>query len=408
MFPPQPLHDTRTMTSMTSSVFEELNERFTTGGAEAAFGRLAERLREEERYHELFDARLMEGRYRLGLPVILTSGLDDLEEPMRTRVEGAYLDACREVGQLLLDKGRIREAWMYLRPVGDKAAVAAAIGRTSPSDENVEEIIEVALHEGVNPRYGFELVLGHYGTCNAITMFDSVMHNKPIADRREVAELLVRRLHGELTRNLQSEIAKQEGAQPGEKSIHDLVADRDWLFAADNYHIDTSHLHAVVRFARYLTAAEPLALAVDLTEYGRRLSRQYQYAGEEPFVDSQATHAMFFRAQLGEEVAQALACFREKAETLPAAEHGAGPAEVYVALLSRLGRYREALDALAALVPAGTQTSGFAPTMIELARLAGDYERLMEICESRGDLLGFTAGLVENQLQTSGKSAAAK
>ena len=72
-----------------------------------------------------------------------------------------------------------------------------------------------------------------------------------------------------------------------------------------------------------------------------------------------------------------------------------------MALLARLGRHREALDALARLLPSGVQTSGFAPTMIELARLSGDYDRLMEACRERNDLLSYTAGLVERAAKAS-------
>jgi hypothetical protein len=61
-----------------------------------------------------------------------------------------------------------------------------------------------------------------------------------------------------------------------------------------------------------------------------------------------------------------------------------------------LGRNREALQAAVKLIPVGARLAGFAPTMMELARLSGDYQSLMTACEERGDLVGFTAGLVEN------------
>lgn len=375
--------------------FEELQSQMKSGGPKAVFARLADEMRAEKKYHELFDARLMEARHKLGLPVILTSSLDDLPEPQRTQVENAYLEACREVGKLLLAERRVREAWMYLRPAGEKPAMAAALADISADEDSIQEFIEVALHEGVAPRLGFQQVLKHYGTCNAITMFDQAMHNQPRPARQDVAGLLVRHLHGELVRSLQADITRQEGSPPSETTIHDLVADRDWLFLNDNYHIDTSHLQAVTRFARLVEDPQVLRLAVDLTEYGRRLSRQFQYPGDEPFADAHPAQAMFFRAQLGEQVEEGLAFFRERAEALPAAEHGSLPAEVYVALLARLGRHGEALDALLRLVPPGVQTSGFAPTMMELARLSGDYDRLMQACQERNDLLSYTAGLVE-------------
>ena len=380
---------------MSQTLFDELQQTLAAGGVPATFDCLTTRLRADRKYHELFDARLMQSRWRLGLPVILTTSLDDLPEPARTQIEDAYLEACREVGALLLAEGKVREAWMYLRPVGDKASVAAALENIEPADEQVEELIDVALHQGVSPRLGFGLVLKNYGTCNAITMFDSTMHERPRSDRQEVAELLIAHLHDELLRNLQAEITRQEGAPPRESTIAGLVADRDWLFADDNYHIDTSHLGAVVRFARLVESAPPLRLAVDLTEYGRRLSRQYQFAGEEPFVDAYPDAARFFRAQLGEEVEAALAFFSNKARSISVEEQGTGAAEVYIALLARLGRYDEAIEAMAQLIPPGARTGGFAPTLGELAKAAGRYEQMNALCRQRGDLLGFTASLIE-------------
>ena len=63
---------------------------------------LAKELASAGKFHELFDARLMQSRRRLGLPLDRRGSLDELPEPLRTKTEAAYLDACREVGQLLL------------------------------------------------------------------------------------------------------------------------------------------------------------------------------------------------------------------------------------------------------------------------------------------------------------------
>jgi hypothetical protein len=378
---------------MSDETFDEIRTTLAREGAVAATTVLAERLRQNEQYHELFDLRLLEARLRLGLPAILTKGLDDLDEPLRSKMEEQYLAACREVGYLLLNDGRVREAWMYLRPVGDKAGVAAALEKLTVEDDNREQVIEVALHEGVCPRLGFELVLANYGVCNAISMFDGQMHGRPRQERQEVAALLVTRLHGDLTRSLRDEIAKKQGSPPTEASIQGMVADRDWLFDNNDYHLDTSHLAAVTRFALVLDAEADLRRAVDLTEYGRRLSSMYQYPGQEPFVDCYATHALFFRALLGDEVEEAIAYFRGRAEALADTDQGAASAEIYVGLLSRLGRHAEAFEAAAALM-AGLRTSGFAPSLFELAQLAGKYDRLTEVSRQRGDLLGFAMGLL--------------
>ena len=261
--------------------------------------RLTEHLRSEKQYHELFDARLIEARDRCGLPVILSGSLDDLADPARTQMEEAYLAACREVGGLLLAEERIREAWMYLRPVGEKAEVAEALANIPRETENYEQIIEVALYEGVWPRLGFEYVLTHYGTCNAITLFDGQMHQRPLKDRQEVAALLVRHLHGELLRNLKGDIERREGTEPAGAEIAPLLATRPEIFENDNYHVDTTHLASVVRFAVVCDDRDALRMALDLTEYGRRLSPQYQFAGQEPFADTYPAYALFLSSVAG-------------------------------------------------------------------------------------------------------------
>jgi hypothetical protein len=392
---------------MPSSLFEELCAAVAQG-PQAALERLCARLREEKRYQDLFDARLMQIRHRLGLPVILTSSLDQVDEPLRSQVENAYLEACREVGHLLLAEGRVRDAWTYLRMTGDKQPVAQALEGLQPDEETLDELIEVAVHEGVAPRRGFEWVLEHFGLCNAITMFDGTMYDRPRADQQQVAALLIRRVHGELLENLRAEVARQEGARPPETSIADLIAERDWLFLDDAYHIDTSHLHSVVRFARVVEEAEPLRLAVELCTYGQRLSPQFQFQTEEPFAECYAAHLRFFRAQLDPQAQQDVDYFRAKAESLPVGEYGTGPAEVYVALLARLQRYGEAMEAAARLIPPRVRTSGFAPSLLELARLSGRYDRLMEISQQRDDVLWFAAGLVEKTLQNSAPQASTR
>jgi hypothetical protein len=380
---------------MSTNTFDELPAAISRQGVEAVFDRVTAQLAGEKKFHELFDVLLMRSRHKLGLPAILSTPLDELDEPLRTQVEEQYLAACRDVGKRLLDEGRLREAWMYLRPVGDKALVAAALERIEPSDENLQDLIEIGLHEGVAPALGYELVLKNYGTCNAITTFEGAVLGRPLADQQAAAALLLAHLHAELVANVRADIGRQEGREPAGTTLAGLVENRDWLFGENNYHTDTTHLAATVRFARLLEDPRQLELAYDLTEYGRRLSRQFQFAGEEPFVEVYPAHRLFFGAQLGRHVDEALAHFRQRAQEVDAAEYGGGAAEVYVALLARLGRLDEAMRATIELIPPGTRTSGFAPNLLELARRAGNFEPLLAVCRERGDLVGFTAGLVE-------------
>lgn len=104
---------------------------------------------------------------------------------------------------------------------------------------------------------------------------------------------------------------------------------------------------------------------------------------------------------MGEGVDEAVRYFGERAEAL-ADEQGSWPAEVYVALLARLDRINDAFEAAAKYL-ASARTTGFAPSLLELAQRTGDYDRLREISRQRGDLLGFAMALAE---QCRGQSAA--
>jgi hypothetical protein len=48
------------------------------------------------------------------------------------------------------------------------------------------------------------------------------------------------------------------------------------------------------------------------------------------------------------------------------------------------------------LIPRGVHTTGFAPTLLELSRDAGDYTQMLAACRERGDLVAFTAALAES------------
>ncbi len=387
------------------SPFAQFQADLERDGVDAALTQLAEWFKTEQRYHDLFDTRLMQARVRLGLPIILTTPLEDLPEPLRTEVENAYLAACRETGWLLWEERKIREAWMYLRALGDNAAVAAALAKIEPDDENLAELIELALHEGVAPARGMEWVLNHYGTCNAVTAFDTEIGRFRRPQQQAAAALIVRRLHEELLSNVRADIERREKAQPSETSLAELVASHEWLFADNNYHIDTSHLAAGVRFARIVEDPAVLQLAWELSEYGRRLGATFQLAGDEPFGDVHVSHGLFFAAQLGRQIDAALAYFRAKAEQAVPERDGTAAAEAYVVLLVRLRRFAEALAAHEKFIPPSVRISGFAPPLLEVGRLAEDYQRLVEVCREREDLLGFAAGLISAKPEAAKLSA---
>ena len=382
--------------TMTTSDFDQLQSALASGGAEAALAQTADLLRGQKKYHELFEVLKMQVRRRIGLPILYSDSGDSLSESQRTSLEEGLVAACREVGTLLLKGGQVREGWMYLRPVGDKAEALRLLSAIDPSEENTEDLIEVCLHEGIDVGRGFGLVLASYGTCSSITTYDSSVARRPRAEQAPAARQLLQRVHADLVGSVKHDIARQEGSQPQEKTLHELVMDRDWLFQDNSYHIDTTHLAATVRIARVLTDPADLRMALDLTEYGRRLSQQFQYQGDEPFAEMYPASALYFQALLGENIDEALAYFKTKAEMLDPQYHGMAAVEIYVDLLTRLGRHSEAIAAAIKLGPKGVQPIGQAPSLIELAQKAGNFAPVLSYCREKGDLLGFAAALVQS------------
>ncbi len=387
------------MSTTDTREFEQL-ESALDDGVEAVIERLIAQLREKKKYHHLFEALKLRLRHRMGLPLWEHTPGEQLDPQQRDEYEEGLVEACREVGMLLLESGRVREGWMFLQPVGDNAAVAEVLRTLDVDDDNLDEIVDVALNAGVDPEYGFSLVLSHYGTCNAITTFEQVMPGRPLDVQQAAAALLLRHLHQELLASVRADISHQEHSEPQGSTLAELVADRDWLFADGAYHIDTTHLAAVVRFARLLDDPELLRLAVDLTEYGRRLGPQFQYRHDEPFADFYPAHALYFHAVLGEKVDEAIAYFREKAESIDPKQQGTMAIEVYIDLLARLGRYDEAIDATINLLPHDMPTLGYAPPLFELARRAHRYDRLLEHSRNRDDLFGYACALMQSKLDS--------
>ena len=95
---------------------------------------------------------------------------------------------------------------------------------------------------------------------------------------------------------------------------------------------------------------------------------------------------------------EALAFFRERAQSVDAHHEGTLAAEIYVELLSRTGHIEGAIDATLQMLPPGTHTRGVAPPLLELSRQAGDYTKVAELCRQRDDLLGICHGRLVRSL----------
>lgn len=345
--------------------------------------------------HRLFDLRLLQERHRHGLPLDRRTPIDDVEEPLRSQVEAGYLAACREVGELMLESGRLREAWMYLRPAGDKFSIRERLATVVLDDERADELIELALFEGIDPERGYAWLLGRNGTCNSITTLDGMSQQLDAVDVRACAGVLLRHVYRELHGNLRGHYNKLKGtAPPNTLSVGQLIEQNPELLAGGNYHLDVSHLQSTVRYARLLTDPALVAKAFEIADYGSRLPADLQYPGEAPFEDLFAAHRRWFSALLGREVDEAIQYFGDKARTEGDDPRSTSAVETLLVLLLRLNRADEALAAYSELVTKERELSRHAPTLLELARSSGDWERYEAICRERDDLLGFAAGLL--------------
>ncbi len=392
---------------MSDATFQELEELNARSGSAATIDRLIESMRESKNYDRLFDALCLKAKFELGLPLIQPTAFDDVTPDKQHDFEERYISAAREVGELFLEAGNIPQAWMFLRTIREPEKVAAAIdaldARREPSEET-EALINIALYEGANPVKGLEIMLHTNGTCNTITALDQSIHQLPPADRAKAAALLVDTLYEDLAATVRTEVEQRMAMLPPGAPLRELIAGRDWLFADGNYHIDVSHLNSVVRFARSLeTGDSHLDKVIELAEYGACLEQQFQYPGDPPFEDFYPAHVQFFKAMADQNRDEAIDYFREKLDAEPDAEDKPMLAYVLVDLLLRCDRQEDALG-VAQEYLRDVEDAGGGFSFAGLCRDAGRLDTLREVARDRGDLIRFTAGLVEDTQQTAATS----
>lgn len=381
---------------MSESSFADLERLNESEGSPAAIEWLIDALQQRSEFDRLFDALLLKRKFEMGLPVARPTSFDDVPADKQLQFEEHYIDAARQVGELWLEKGDIPRAWLYFRTIREPDQVAQAIEEMEvprEPDERTEQILQIALYEGANPLKGLELMLRTHGTCNTITAVDQQMPHFSQEDRSRAARLLARHLYDELRSSIRREVEQKLALAPPADSIRELIAGRDWLFEGGNYHVDVSHLNAVVRFCRFLEPAdEELKLAVELAEYGSRLSPQFQYPGDPPFDDFYPAHVEFFKVVQGDDPDGALDYFRKKLETETENEAKLLVAYVLVDLLMRTDRMDEAVDVAAEHLTEVDESSGF--SIAQLFQQAGRMDRMREVARKKGDLVMYTAALV--------------
>ena len=373
--------------------FTDLQRQLESAGAASVIDHLIATLRERKQYHQLFDALLMKKRQEMGVPLTRPTSFEAIPQEQRDEFEKTYIAAAREVGELFLKDGSIPQGWLYLNTIREPQPIVDAINALPADKQADEDVIDIAFFKGVSPVQGLRMLLVSHGTCSTITSLDQQISQFSPEVRAQCAAVMVRHLYDNLREGLQQAVQKRQPmAAPGQ-SIRELIAARDWLFADDNYHVDVSHLNAVVRFARSLGNGAPeLDMALQLAQYGSHLSPQYQYAGTAPFEEFYPAHIEYFKALLDDHREESLAYFREKLSGNPEDSETQLSALAMVDLLQRLNCDAEALDVACKFLARTGEEFGF--SLPDLCAQTGRYDLLLNIAREQGDIIGYTAALL--------------
>jgi hypothetical protein len=383
---------------MESKLFDDLEQTLRQAGPDAAIDRLCRELQESKDYAGLFYALLMKKRHKLGVSPVPTGSNQDLPPATHQAFEDGIRDAAHAVGQLYLSDGQIPQAWAYFRMIGETAPIVEALEKAQMSDEqDCQPLIDIAFHQGVLPVKGFDWVLQRYGICSAITTLSGGELPFSPEIRAACVRKLIRALHTELMERLRGEIARQQNFEPTGKTVRELIAGREWLFAEDYYHIDLSHLNATVQMAAQLDGGEELHLARELCAYGQRLSPRFRYQSDPPFEDQYVDYDKYLSILTGEDVEGGLAHFRAKAEAADPETVGTFPAEVLVNLLLRLGRAVEALEVTRRYLALPGEQRLSCPSLVEQCQKTGRYDVLAEVSRQQGHAVNFVAGIIAAQ-----------
>lgn len=396
---------------MTSTLLDQLADTLQREGPVAAVDRLCADLRQRGEYAALFYALLLKKRQELGVSPIPTGPADELPATVHEPYEEGIRAAAREVGGLFLRAGNLPQAWFYFRMIGEPGPVRDALEAYQPGEEeDIQPVVHVAFYEGAHPTKGFDWILSRYGICSAITTVGSgeLPHGDEV--RQYCIKALVRSLYNDLRHRLTAEIEARFGVAPGGSDappntpgvLRQLIEGRDWLFAEDSYHIDTSHLSSVVQLSMLLQPCVELGMARELCAYGRKLTGRYLSGEGPPFENGYADHDVYLAILQGEDVEGGIAHFRTKVENYDPEEIGTYPAEVLVNLLLRIGRGEEALAVarkhLAQAEQQGRQLT--CPNLNELCQRLKAYGTLAEVAREMNDPVFYLAGMLAQRNAT--------
>ena len=349
-------------------------------------------------YHRLFDAKLMRVRQSLGIPLTQPTSLKDIPAEHEVAFREAYTNSAREIGQLFLNDGQLADAWAYFRTINETTPVRDAIAKRateigSEPGPQLDELLNLALYEGAHVVEGLKLLLKSHGICNTVTAMGQLLAQMTQDERRQAAAVMVRTIYSDLQHNVRRDAERRQPTLKPGLSLGELVRGREFLFAEGAYHVDVSHLHSIVSFARHLLPSDPeLKLAIELSQYGAQLAEQLRYPGDVPFDDYYAANEYFLKAVAGMAVDESMQYFIDRLNQESDAADKRMIAFVLVDLGQRVDRVNMALDAAAPHVSRLEDPAGFSFTSYCVS--ATRLDTLQAAARENDDVLAMATALL--------------
>lgn len=375
---------------MTEQEFNEIGAAFDTDPA-AGMALLIRKLEDSSDHHSLFRAKVLAKRNELKLPLLNPGNLKGAPDDARKTYEECVETVCREIGQRYLKENNITQAWRYFRTISDEAPIREALEKAAPETAS-DELIEIAIGQGVHPLRGFEIILERDGLCRGVSTFDTEF-SQNLDDKKAAAAMLVRAIYRDLVLNTRKQIYERFNEYPPETDLVDLFQHRPWMFENSNYHSDPSHLIAICRIGIIIETEPERIMALSCSEYGKKLDKRLQYEGRAPFENGYSDYAMYYRALLGQNVDETIAFFKEKLTRYDLHAMDSFATEAILLLLWNCGKQKEALEFWREhfQYTAPDQAGMISPSFYELCAKAGDFAQLAEVARNQSDTSAWAA-----------------
>ena len=336
----------------------------------------------------------------LGLPLVFSGSLAEIPEPARTQYEEKYVAAIRLVGSKFLETGDIPTAWAYFRAIGENEPVERAIldYRPPENDERLGAIIEVAFNHGVSPRRGFRAdpgTLRHLPGDLGLRAIAAARGDCASGLRHSLDPPPASRALGQSSRR---DRQPRPGPAAGRKSRSRSTCGSALGSSPTSRTTSTSRTWRPWCGCRSIVVdPDVIALAADLTEYGRRLSPRLQFEGPPPFQQIFDDHGIYLRRPPGPGR-------RPRDRSLPGeiarGRRSAGPRihcrpRPWSTCWFASGELDAAIDVAAEHLADLPDSSLTCPSVAQLCQRAGEPERLARIARDHGDLVNFAAARLE-------------